>query len=85
MVVSISLNTFKMKLTVFSIRFPTKIEVLIDVKPYGKLTEEYGCLHKLKYIFYEANHVFHKVSFRFAPKTEILINTTDILKAYGSV
>ena len=81
---SISLNTFKMKLAVFSMRFPTKIKVLINVTPYGKLMEEYDCLHMLKYICYGASYVFHKVSLRFIPKTELLINTTDILKAYGS-
>ena len=85
MFVSISLNTFSMKLTVFSTRCPTKIEVLIDITPYGKLMEAYGCFHKLKYICYEANYVIHKVSLRFAPKIELLINTTDIRKAYGSV
>ena len=85
MVVSISLNTFSMKLTMFSIRLPTKTEVLIDITPYGKLMETYGCFHKLKYICYEASHAFHKVSLRFAPKIKSLINTTDIWKAYGSV
>ena len=79
------MNTFSMKLTVFSIRFPTKIEVLIDITPYGKLMEVYGCFHKLKYIRYQASHVFHKVSLRFASKIEPLINTTDMWKAYGSV
>ena len=34
--------------------------------------------HKLKYNCHEASHAFHKVSFRFAPKIEPLINTTDV-------
>ena len=41
------LNTFSVKLTVFSIKFPTKIKVLIDITPYGKLMEADGCSHKL--------------------------------------
>ena len=45
--------------------------------------EAYGCFHKLKYTCYEASHAFHKVSLRFVPKIEPLINTTDIWKAYG--
>ena len=78
MIVSISLNTFSMKLTMFSIRFPTKPDVLTDIIPYGKLMEAYGCFHKLKYMCYEASHTFHNVSLRFAPKIEPLINTTDM-------
>ena len=81
-VVSISCS---MKLTMFSIRFLIKIEVSIDITPYGKLMEAYGCFYKLKCIYYKANHVFHKLSTTFAPKIELLINTTDIWKAYGSV
>ena len=42
--------------------------------------EAYGCFLKIKYICYEASHVFHKVFFRFAPRIEPLINTTDIWK-----
>ena len=83
MVVSISLNTFKMKLTVFSLRFPTKIEVLIYVRPYGRLMEAYVCFHKLKYICYKVSHVLNKLPIRFVPKIEFLINTTAIWKAYG--
>ena len=64
-----------------SIRFPTKTVVLIDITPYEKLMETYGCFHKLKYICYEACHALYKV----APKIEPLIHTTDIWKAYGSV
>ena len=52
---------------VFSIRFPTKIEVLIDITPYGQLMEAYMCFHKLRYICYDANHIFHKRSIRFPP------------------
>ena len=74
-----------MKLIMFFIRFPTKTEVLIDITPYGKLMEAYGCFHKLKYICYEASHAFHKVSLGFAPKIEPLTNTTGIWKAYESV
>ena len=74
-----------MKLTMFSIRFPTKTEVLIDITPYGKLMETYDCFHNLKYICYEASHAFHKVSLRFAPKIEPLMNTSDIWKAYGGI
>ena len=32
--------------------------------------EAYGCFHKLNYIYYEANHVFHKLSIRFASKMD---------------
>ena len=78
MVLSISLKTYSLKLTMFSIRFPTKTEVLIDITPYGKLMETYGCFHKLKYYCCVASHAFHKVFLRFAPKIEPLINTTDI-------
>ena len=69
----------------FSIRFPAKTEILIDIMSYGKLMETYVCFHKLQYICYEANHVFHKLSIRFAPTLELLINTTPTWKAYVSV
>ena len=68
-----------------SIRFPTKIEVLIDITPYGQLMEAYMCFHKLKYICYDANHIFHKLSNRFSPTFELLINTTVMWKDYVSV
>ena len=32
--------------------------------------EMYGCFHQLKYIYYEANHVFHKLSIRSASKMD---------------
>ena len=39
--------------------------------------EAYGCFHKLKYIYYEADHVFHKLSIRSVSKMDYEIDNDN--------
>ena len=54
MPVSVSLNAFSLKLTLFSIMLscslPSKLRFQLMLQTYGKLMEVNGCFHKLEYI-----------------------------------
>ena len=67
MLVSLSLNAFSLKLTVFVISFsrglPSKSRFQLILRTHGKLMAVNDCFHKPEYIFSEVNHVFHKVSY----------------------
>ena len=88
MLVSASVNTFSLKLTVFFISFSlglsSKLSFQLILRSYGKLIAAYCCFHKLEYIFYEVNPVFHKLTFPI--KIEILIGIIPcgkLMEAYG--
>ena len=68
-----------------SLRFAPKAELLINTRHTESLWKRMFASTSLKYICYEANHVFHKLPIRFVPKIEFLIDTMAIWKAYGSV
>ena len=68
MLVSGSLNAFSLNLTAFSISFsqglPSKLRFQLILRAHRKLMAVNGCFHKPEYIFYEVNHIFHKLRFQ---------------------